>query len=132
MSLALPGLTPNDRFLHHVPVNHVSGATELGASPIIAGATQVIIDQFHPVVSLEQMETQGDYLRGCPYHVCYAIQPPNFKDYDLSAIRFCMVGSHGTKDILAKMKEITPYSYEPYGYDRDFRSYNLHGYRCQR
>jgi acyl-CoA synthetase (AMP-forming)/AMP-acid ligase II len=111
------GLTPNDRFLHHVPVNHVSGATELGASPIIAGATQVIIDQFHPVVSLEQMEKHKvTIFAGVPTMFVMQFNLPNFKDYDLSAIRFCMVGgAMAPKDILAKMKEITPYCTNPMG-----------------
>ena len=108
------GLTPNDRFLHHVPVNHVSGATELGASPIIAGATQVIIDQFHPVVSLEQMEKHKvTIFAGVPTMFVMQFNLPNFKDYDLSAIRFAWWGAMAPKDILAKMKEITPYCTNP-------------------
>ena len=111
------GITPNDRFLHHVPVNHVSGATELGASPIIAGATQVIIDQFHPVVSLEQMEKHKvTIFAGVPTMFVMQFNLPNFKDYDLSSVRFCMVGgAMAPKDILTKMKEITPYCCNPMG-----------------
>ncbi|NLV17130.1 MAG: acyl--CoA ligase [Syntrophomonadaceae bacterium] len=111
------GLTPDDRFLHHVPVNHVSGATELGASPIVAGATQVVIDQFHPVTTLEQMQKHGCTIwAGVPTMFIMEMNLPNFKDYDLSKVRFAMTGgAMAPKEMLEKMMEITPYCSNPMG-----------------
>jgi fatty-acyl-CoA synthase len=41
---------------------------------------------------------------------------PNYKDYDLSSVRFCQIGgAPAPKNILAKMKEITPYCCNPMG-----------------
>ncbi len=111
------GLTPADRFLHHVPVNHVSGATELGATPIVAGCTQVVIDFFHPVTTLEQMQKHGVTMwAGVPTMFIMEMNLPNFKDYDLSAVRFCMTGgAMAPKDMLEKMMEVTPYVTNPLG-----------------
>lgn len=111
------GLTPDDRFLHHVPVNHVSGATEMGASPIVAGCTQVVIDQFHPAVTLEQMQKHKvTVMAGVPTMYVMEFNLPNFEDYDLSSVRFCMIGgAMAPKEVLAKMKEISPYCNNPMG-----------------
>ncbi|NLV21688.1 MAG: acyl--CoA ligase [Syntrophomonadaceae bacterium] len=111
------GLTPDDRFLHHVPVNHVSGATEMGASPIVAGCTQVVIDQFHPVETLEQMQKHKvTIFCGVPTMFILEFNLPNFDSYDLSSVRFGMVGgSMAPKEMLEKMLTITPYCSNPLG-----------------
>jgi acyl-CoA synthetase (AMP-forming)/AMP-acid ligase II len=111
------GLTPDDKFLNHVPVNHVSGATELGASPIVAGCTQVVIDQFTPAETLEKMQQyKVTIFAGVPTMFVLEFTLPNFKDYDLSSVRFCMVGgAMAPKEILTRMKEITPYCCNPMG-----------------
>ncbi|HWQ76213.1 MAG TPA: class I adenylate-forming enzyme family protein [Syntrophomonas sp.] len=111
------GLTPDDRFLHHVPVNHVSGATEMGASPIVAGCTQVVLDQFHPVETLEQMQKHKvTIFCGVPTMFIMEFNLPNFDSYDLSAVRFCMIGgSMAPQEVLEKMLTITPYCSNPLG-----------------
>ena len=111
------GITPDDKLLHHVPVNHVSGATELGAAPLIAGSTLVVIDQFSPVETLEKMQKyKVTIFAGVPTMYVMEFNLPNFKDYDLSSVRFCMVGgSMAPKEILEKMKELTPYCNNPLG-----------------
>lgn len=111
------GLTPDDRFLHHVPVNHVSGATEMGASPIVAGCTQVVIDQFHPVETLEMMQKHKvTIFCGVPTMFVMEFNLPNFSSYDLSSVRFCMIGgAMASKEVLEKMLSIAPYCSNPLG-----------------
>jgi hypothetical protein len=42
---------------HHLPVNHVSGATEVGATVIVANATQVM-EPFNPARALEIVQNE--------------------------------------------------------------------------
>jgi fatty-acyl-CoA synthase len=111
------GCTPDDIFPHMYPVNHVSGATETGATPIVGGSTQVIIDTFSPKEALEIVaKYKVSIFAAVPTMWAMMFNLPNFKDYDLSSVRFCMVGgSMAPKEILAGMMELTPYCSNPLG-----------------
>jgi fatty-acyl-CoA synthase len=111
------GMKPEDHVLHMVPTNHVSGATEWGAAPLVAGATQVLLGSFDPVLALQMAEKyKTPMLEGVPTMWALMFALPNFKDYDLSSVRFCMVGgAPAPKDILTKMLELTPYCCNPMG-----------------
>ena len=55
-------------------------------------------------------------MAGVPTMWAMMFNLPNFKEYDLSSVRFCMVGgAMAPKEILAKMMEITPYCSNPLG-----------------
>ena len=111
------GCSPQDIWHHQVPVNHVSGATEWGATPIVGGCTQVLVDAFIPRVALENVaKYKVTIFAGVPTMWAMMLSLPDFKKYDLSSVRFCMVGgSMAPKDVLAKMMEITPYCSNPLG-----------------
>ena len=111
------GCTPGDIFHHHLPVNHVSGATEWGAAPIVGGCTQVLIDVFNPEEVLKNVaKYRVTILAGVPTMWAMMFNLPNFQDYDLSSLRFCWVGgAMAPKDILAEMKKITSYCCNPLG-----------------
>ncbi len=111
------GILPEDVIVGAAPVNHVSGATEYGACPLIAGCTLAVMEVFHPVETLKYAEKhRATIMPGVPTMWAMIFGVPNFKDYDLSSVRFCMIGgAMAPKDILAKMKEITPYCTNPMG-----------------
>jgi fatty-acyl-CoA synthase len=46
---------PTDIWINHLPVNHVSGATEVGATSIVLNSTQVL-EPFNPAKALELIQ----------------------------------------------------------------------------
>ncbi len=111
------GLTPEDILPCGVPVNHVSGATEWGASPIVGGCTQVLLEVFNPEETVATLaKYRATIMAGVPTMWAMMFNLPNFKEYDLSSVRFCMVGgAMAPKEILARMLEIAPYCSNPLG-----------------
>ncbi|NLV16290.1 MAG: acyl--CoA ligase [Syntrophomonadaceae bacterium] len=111
------GMKPEHHVLHMVPTNHVSGATEWGAAPLVAGATQVLLGSFDPTLALQMAEKyKVEMLEGVPTMWALMFAHPNFKDFDLSSVQFCMIGgAPAPKDILSKMLELAPYCCNPMG-----------------
>jgi acyl-CoA synthetase (AMP-forming)/AMP-acid ligase II len=111
------GMRPEDKILCAAPVNHVGGATEWGATPLIAGCTQVLLETFHPVKALELMDKyQTAVMAGVPTMWVMMFAVPNFKDYNLSSVRWCHIGgAMAPRDVLAKMLKVSPYSSNPMG-----------------
>jgi fatty-acyl-CoA synthase len=105
------GLQPGDHITASSPVNHVSGATEWGAAPLIAGCTQVLMGVFDPKKNAEFIVKYGSPLMsGVPSMWAMRFAMPNIKDYDFSAVRFCMIsGAMAPKELLEQMKVISPY-----------------------
>lgn len=111
------GTNSKDIFQHQVPVNHVSGAVEWGAAPIIGGCTSVLTDGFNPREVLENTQKYRiPILAGVPTMWTMMFNLPDFDQFDLSSVRFCLVGGAmvNTK-ILEGMKRISPYCVNPYG-----------------
>ncbi|MGE5544464.1 MAG: class I adenylate-forming enzyme family protein [Bacillota bacterium] len=111
------GMQPEDYILCCSPVNHVSGATEWGATGIIAGCSQVLMDVFDPELCLQMAEKyRPPMMAGVPTMWAMYFNHPNFSKYDLSGTRFAMIGgAPAPRDILVKMKEIAPYCCNPMG-----------------
>ena len=111
------GTNPNDIFQHQVPVNHVSGAVEWGAAPVIGGCTSVLTDGFNPREVLENTQKYHiPILAGVPTMWTMMFNLPDFDQYDLSSVRFCLTGgAMANKKILEEMKRISPYCVNPYG-----------------
>ena len=110
------GLLPEDNVICASPVNHVSGATEWGATPMMAGCTQVLQDEFQPLRTLQYCKKYKPRMfAGVPTMYALMFNVPNYKEY-LSSITFCMIGgSMAPKEILAQLKELTPYVSNPLG-----------------
>jgi fatty-acyl-CoA synthase len=105
------GSTPDSVWLNHMPVNHVSGATEIGASCIVSGAAQVLLDAFHPVTTLELIQKHKVTIFGqVPTMYAMEFALPNFSDYDLSSVQCCIVsGSPLAEDLAVKIyQHISP------------------------
>jgi fatty-acyl-CoA synthase len=111
------GMQPKEYVLCCSPVNHVSGATEWAATSIVAGCTPVLYDTFDPPVLLQAAEKyKAPMMAGVPTMWAMYFAQPNFKSFDLSSTRFCMIGgAPAPKDILAKMMELAPYCCNPMG-----------------
>jgi fatty-acyl-CoA synthase len=111
------GLQPGMNIIHGAPVNHVSGATEWGATPLIAGCTQICNDYFDPILALQQSEKfKVPLIAGVPAMWAMIFGAPNFDKYDLSSVRFGMIGgSMAPYPILEKMKQLTPNCCNPCG-----------------
>jgi len=111
------GVTHEDVWPNYAPANHVSSATEYGAAPIVAGSTIVLSELFDPVKTLEDIQKHRiTIMAGVPTMWAMWFNLPNYKDFDLSAVKFCQIGgAPAPKEILAKMLEITPYCTNPMG-----------------
>ncbi len=112
------GMKPGDYFVHASPVNHVSGATEWGAAPLIGGCTQIIMDYFDPHLANRICEQyKVPIMAGVPTMYAMVFSSPDFNlEEARSRIRFGEIGgAMAPRDILAKMLEVTPYCSNPLG-----------------
>jgi fatty-acyl-CoA synthase len=105
------GLQPGDHIICAAPVDHVGGATEWGASPFIAGCTQVLMGAYDPKKGTDLVvKYKAPLLSGVPTMWAMRFNLPNFIDYDFSAVRFCTIsGAMVSREIMEKMKAISPY-----------------------
>jgi fatty-acyl-CoA synthase len=111
------GMQAGEYVLTSSPVNHVSGATQYGATPIIAGCAVVLTGPFDAKRGMELLEKYRPPMKsGVPAMWAMTFALPNFNDYDTSCIRFCQIGgAPAPRDILVKIKELTPYVCNPMG-----------------
>ncbi len=116
--LAPEGMQPGDHIVCASPVNHVSGATEWGATPLIAGCTQVLMDYFEPHLANRICEQyQVPLMAGVPTMYAMVFSSPDFNlEEARSRVRFGQIGgAMAPRDILAKMLEVTPNCSNPMG-----------------
>ncbi len=116
--LAPTGMQPGDHVVCASPVNHVSGATEWGAAPLIAGCSQVLMDYFEPHLANRICEQyRVPLMAGVPTMYAMVFSSP---DFDLeearSRVRWGHIGgAMAPRDVLEKMLEVTPFSSNPMG-----------------
>ncbi len=99
-------ITADDVWINHLPVNHVSGATEAGATAIIGNSTQVL-EPFHPQKALQLIEKHKVTILGqVPTMFAMEFALPDFKNYDLSSLRTVIIsGAAAPMEILAAMQK---------------------------
>lgn len=120
MSLVLNGefaIVSDDIWLNHLPMNHVAGATELGASAIIANSTQVL-EPFAPDRALEIVQRfRVTVLGQVPTMYAMEFALPDFGKYDLSSLRAAVIsGAPAPVELLRKMLDsMTPVCYNCLG-----------------
>ncbi len=97
--------TADSIWLNHMPVNHVSGATEIGTTSIVSGATQVLLEAFHPETTLQLIQKHKVTNFGqVPTMYAMEFALPNFDTYDLSSVQCCIVsGSPLSEDLATKI-----------------------------
>ena len=110
VEIATCGADPNDIWLNHLPVNHVSGATEIGATAIIANATQVL-EPFNPAKALELIQQEKVTILGqVPTMFAMEFALPDYDKYDLSSLKAVVIsGAPAPIETLKKMRETMCY-----------------------
>lgn len=95
---------------HQVPVDHVSGAVEWGASPLIGGCTQILAEGFDAEKILRNTEKyRATVLAGVPAMWTMMTDIGGFDKYDLSSVNYCLVSASAPSESIAKvMKTVTP------------------------
>lgn len=103
-------LNENDRFLVNLPPSHVGCTTEQLATTIYGGGTSVILHIFDPKLSLEAIQAHKVTCLGqIPALFNMEWLLPNYKDYDLSSLRFAIYGGQAvSREFLVKMKSMAP------------------------
>ena len=97
-------IRPDDIWLNCMPVNHVSGGTDIGASAIIINSTQ-ILTAFTPAGVLESIEKERvSVLEQVPTMFAMEFALPDYDKYDLSSLRIVIIaGSMASREIVVKM-----------------------------
>lgn len=104
VEIAQCGAAPADIWMNHLPVNHVSGATEVGATAIAANSTMVL-EAFNPARTLELIEKEKITILGqVPTMFAMEFALPDFSKYDLSSLRKVVIsGAMAPIEILSQM-----------------------------
>lgn len=97
---------PTDVWINHLPVNHVSGATEIGATSIVLNSTQVL-EPFNPAKALELVQKHKVTILGqVPTMFAMEFAMPDYDKYDLSSLRTVVIsGAAAPLETLKKMRE---------------------------
>ena len=103
-------LIQSDRVVLHLPMNHVAGATEISIGAIMAGATLLVLDRFHPATTLELVAREkATFLGQVPAMFIMELNLPNFADYDLSSLtRLVVAGAATPAEVMKRMMGIAP------------------------
>lgn len=106
------GMQPEDHILTVAPLNHVSGSVQWPLTAMVAGATQVPLDFFNPVVAMDELvKNKCGWMAGVPAMWEMMISLPDFEKYDLSHVRYALSGAGvPSKRVISKMISITPNS----------------------
>lgn len=114
MSLVEVGMcstSHEDIWLNHLPVNHVSGATEVGATAIVGNATQ-ILEPFNPAKALELVAREKVTILGqVPTMFAMEFALPDYDKYDLSSLKLVVIsGAPAPVETLKKMRATMCYN----------------------
>ncbi len=99
------GASAEDIWINHLPVNHVSGATEVGATAIVSNAAQVL-EPFNPVRTLELIQQHKVTILGqVPTMFAMQFASPDYDQYDLSSLHTVVIsGAMAPLETLRKMQ----------------------------
>lgn len=104
------GLQPEDHFLLVAPLNHIAGSVQWPLTALVAGATQVPMEMFHPKNVMDaSVKYKAPFLAGVPAMWEMMISLPNFKEYDVSHVRYALSGAGvPSPRVLSTIFSITP------------------------
>ncbi|SHG62607.1 fatty-acyl-CoA synthase [Thermosyntropha lipolytica DSM 11003] len=105
IEIAQCGATPDDIWMNHLPMNHISGATEVGTTAIIAHSTQVL-EPFNPVKTLQLIQEHKITILGqVPTMFVMEFALEDYNSYDLSSLRTVVIsGAPAPLEVLKKIK----------------------------
>ena len=100
-------VTPEDRLLLDIPVNHVGGGVMAIISMLYIGGTLVMLDTFVPQEVLQTIQDEKITAVGqVPAQYILLMMSPDFDSYDLSSLRFAVVSAAPTpKELFGQVKE---------------------------
>ena len=103
-------MKPDDLMLVNLPPSHVGCTTEQLATTIYAGATSVLLHIFKPEDSLDAIQKYKITLFGqIPALFAMEWRLPNYKDYDLSSLKFALYGGQTvTRQFLEQLSTMAP------------------------
>nr|MBC8181796.1 acyl--CoA ligase [candidate division KSB1 bacterium] len=103
-------MEPDDLMLVNLPPSHVGCTTEQLATTIYAGATSVLLHIFKPDESLAAIQKYKITLFGqIPALFATEWRLPNYKDYDLSTLKFALYGGQTvTRQFLEQLSTMAP------------------------
>ncbi len=100
----------NDRMLINLPPSHVGCTTEQLGTTVYGGGVSVILHIFDPKLSLEAIQKHKVTVLGqIPALFNIEWRLPEYKDYNLSSLRFALYGGQAvSREFLVRMKEMAP------------------------
>lgn len=106
VEIGMCGASADDIWINHLPVNHVSGATEVGATGIVSNATQVL-EPFNPIRTLELIQQHKVTILGqVPTMFAMQFASPDYDQYDLSSLQTVVIsGAMAPLETLRKMRD---------------------------
>ena len=106
--VATARITEADRLMIFLPFYHIYGAMLMGAAAY-AGATAVLMERFEPAECLRLVQTQKITLFFVVPPVLVMLSAwPELKNYDLSSVRFTMVGAAPlAPEVARRFRELT-------------------------
>ncbi|MHA1820242.1 MAG: class I adenylate-forming enzyme family protein [Promethearchaeota archaeon] len=104
------GMTEDDRMLINLPPSHVGCTTEQLATILFGGGTAVLLHIFKPEQSLDAIQKYKCTVLGqIPALFAMEWRLPNYKDYDLSSLRFAIYGGQSvTRKFLEQLSQMAP------------------------
>ncbi|MHA1674570.1 MAG: class I adenylate-forming enzyme family protein [Promethearchaeota archaeon] len=102
----------DDLMLVNLPPSHVGCTTEQLATTIYGGGTSVLLHIFTPEHSLDAIQKYKVTTFGqIPALFAMEWRLPNYKDYDLSSLRFALYGGQSvTRKFLIQLKDMAPFA----------------------
>ena len=78
----------NSVVLNPLPINHVGCIVDVGVTSLVAGGTQILLEDFVPSVYVEALvESKATLLGGVPAMLLYLMAEPAFWNADLSSVQ---------------------------------------------
>lgn len=103
-------MMPADKMLVNLPPSHVGCVTEQLATTIYGGGVCVLLHMFNPEHSLDAIQKYKITVVGqIPALFAMEWRLPNYKDYDISTLRFALYGGQAvSRQFLEQLAEMAP------------------------
>ncbi|MDP8225966.1 MAG: class I adenylate-forming enzyme family protein [Candidatus Lernaella stagnicola] len=104
------GILDNSKMLVNLPPSHVGGQAEQLMTPFFWGGTAVLLYIFDPAKTLTAIQTYNiDSFGQIPALFAMEWKLPNYKDFDLSSLRFALYGGQQvTRQFLEQLSAMAP------------------------